>query len=431
MKVTRTLVITAIGIAAGAGLPMGAEAAATNGVAACARATSPGTWPDGSRMDGWFSDRSPVDEAGLGRLRRAEEFGARPDDAGMQTERLQSAIDRIAAEGGGVLVLGAGTWNSSSLFFKPRIHLKLEKGATLKGPADGGDTPRRMTRMMGLTFEYNVALVNADRCDGFTLYGEGTIDGNGRRTWEAFWPQRRKSSKFHDATLPRPRNVYVSNSKDVRVSGVAIKDSHFWTTHFYKCRRVKIDNVRITAPGPKTPPASPSTDAVDLDAVSDFHAWNSYFDVNDDAFALKGGKYYKCEELPENGGNERILVEDCVFGPVNHSAVTCGSEAFLCRNIIVRNCELRGCGNLLNLKSRPDTKQLYEHILVENVSGKCRNVMHMRPWTQWFELPEGVGKQETRAVDVVFRNCSVNGRENIKLDKSFMKLERYVAPQRK
>lgn len=428
MKVTRTLVITAIGIAAGAGIPMGAAAAATNGVAACAKATSPGTWPDGSRMDGWFSDRSPVDEAGLGRLRRAEEFGAKPDDAGMQTERLQSAIDRIAAEGGGVLVLGAGTWNTSSLFFKPRVHLKLEKGATLKGPADGGDTPRRMTRMMGLTFEYNVALINADRCDGFTLYGEGTIDGNGRRTWEAFWPQRRKSSKFHDAMLPRPRNVYVSNSKDVRVSGVTIKDSHFWTTHFYKCERVKIDNVRITAPGHKTPPAAPSPDAVDLDVVSDFHVWNSYFDVNDDAFSLKGGKYYKCVELPENGGNERILIEDCVFGPVCHSAVTCGSEAFLCRNIVVRNCELRGCGNLLNLKSRPDTKQLYEHILVENVTGKCRNVFCMRPWRQWFELPEGVGKQETRAAGVVFRNCGVKGRVDVELDPSFMKLERYVAP---
>ena len=163
MKATKTLIVSAIGIAAYAVIPMEAAAAATNGVVVCAKATSPGTWPDGSRMDGWFSDRSPVDEARLGRLRRAGEFGAKPDDAGMQTERLQSAIDRIAAEGGGVLVLGAGTWNTSSLFFKPGVHLKLEKGATLKGPADGGDTPRRMTRMMGLTFEYNVALVNADR----------------------------------------------------------------------------------------------------------------------------------------------------------------------------------------------------------------------------------------------------------------------------
>ena len=388
-------------------------------------AASMATWPDGSRMDSWFADKSPVDEAKLGRLRRAEEFGAKPNVKGLQTEALQSAIDSMAGGGGGVLVLGRGTWNTSSLFFKPGVHLKLEKGAVLKGPADGGDTPRRMTRMMGLTFEYNVALVNADRCDGFTLYGEGTIDGNGRKTWEAFWPQRRKNKKFHDATLPRPRNLYVSNSKDVRVSGVAIKDSHFWTTHFYKCERVKIDNVRITAPGPKTPPASPSTDAVDLDVVSDFHAWNSYFDVNDDAFSLKGGKYYQCEKKPENGGNERILVEDCVFGPVNHSAVTCGSEAFFCRNIIVRNCELRGCGNLLNLKSRPDTKQLYEHILVENVTGSCRNLFCMRPWTQWYELPNGVGTQETVARGVTFRNCSAKGGESVKPDPSFMRLERY------
>ena len=397
------------------------------GMFAAAGAT--GVWPDGSAMDAWFADKSPVDEAKLGRQYFASQMlGAKVNAPELQTKPLQMTIDWIASQGGGVLVLGPGVWNTSALFFKPGVHLKLEKGAVLKGPADGADTPRRMTRMMGLTFEYNVALVNADHCDGFTLYGEGIIDGNGRKTWKAFWPQRRKSSKFHDATLPRPRNLYVSNSKDVRISGVAIKDSHFWTTHFYKCERVKVDNVRITAPGPKTPPAAPSPDAVDLDVVRDVHVWNSYFDVNDDAVALKGGKCYKCEELPENGGNERILIENCVFGPVCHSAVTCGSEAFLCRNIVVRNCELRGCGNLLNLKSRPDTKQLYEHILVENVRGWCRDTMRMRPWTQWFELPKGVGKQETRAVNVVFRNCTAKGKEDIKLDPSFMKLEGYVPP---
>lgn len=39
-----------------------------------------------------------------------------------------------------------------------------------------------------------------------------------------------------------------------------------------------------------------------------------------------------------------------------------------------------------------------------------------------------VGKQETRAVNVVFRNCNVKGKENVKLDPSFMKLEGYVPP---
>jgi len=381
------------------------------------------TWPDGSPMDAWFADRSPVNEASLGPLRRAQEFGAKPDAVGLQTDALQRAIDTIASDGGGVLVLGPGVWNTSSIFFKPKVHLKLEKGAVLKGPEDGGKTPTAMTRMVGLSFVYNVAIVNADGCDGFTLYGEGTIDGNGRKTWEAFWPKRNANSQFKDWTLPRPRNLYVSNSTDVRVSGVTVKDSHFWSTHFYKCKRVKIDHVRIVAPGRNTPPAAPSPDAVDLDVVTDAHVWASYMDVNDDAICLKGGKNYGCEKLPENGGNFNILVENCTFGPVTHSAFTCGSEAFLCRNIIVRNCELRGSGRLLHLKARPDTKQLYEHILVENATGRSRYVFFMFPWTQWFTLPEGVGKQETRVRNVEFRNCRVHGVNKVKIDKSWMSLE--------
>ena len=397
------------------------------GMFAVAGATE--VWPDGSAMDAWFADKSPVDESTLGRQYFASQMlGAKANVPELQTKPLQLTIDWIASQGGGVLVLGPGVWNTSSLFFKPGVHLKLEKGAVLKGPADGALTPKRMTRMVGLSFVYNVALVNADRCDGFTLYGEGTIDGNGRKTWEAFWPQRRKNKNFKDWTLDRPRNLYVSNSRDVRVSGVTIKDSHFWSTHFYKCVRVKIDNVRITAPGRTNPPAAPSPDAIDLDAVKDAHIWGAYMDVNDDAVCLKGGKNYGCEKLPENGGNEHILVEDCVFGPTCHSAFTCGSEAFLCRNLILRNCEMRGCGALLSLKSRPDTKQLYEHIRVENVRGWCRDTMRMRPWTQWFTLPPGVGKQETRAGNVVFRSCNVKGKENVKLDPSFMKLEGYVPP---
>lgn len=389
---------------------------------------SVGAWPDGSRMDPWFADRSPVDETKLGRLRRAEDFGARPDIGEMQTEKLQRAIDAIASDGGGVLVLGPGVWNAVALFFKPGVHLKLEKGAVLRGSPNGADAPQRMTRFASMNFVYSVALVNADRCDGFTLYGEGTIDGNGRNTWAEFWPRRKREKGFKDWTMPRPRNVFVSNSRNVRVSGVTIKDPHFWTTHFYKCERVKVDNVRITAPGPKTPPASPSSDAVDLDAVRDAHVWGAYMDVNDDAVVMKGGWRYECEKRPENGESCNVLVEDCVFGPVCHHAFTCGSDAFLCRNLILRNSEVRGCGALLNLKSRPDTKQLYEHILVENVGGWCREIIRMVPWTQYYTLPPGVGKQETRAVDVVFRNCTAKGRENVRLDPSFMKLEGYVPP---
>ena len=376
----------------------------------------------------WFADKSPVNETSLGPLRRAESFGLKPDVAELQTAALQKAIDAIAADGGGVLVLTKGVWNSSSLFFRPGVHLKIEKDAVLRGPKDGAATPRVPTRMEGESVVYNAALVNADQCDGFTLYGEGMIDGNGEKTWRAFWAGREAARKggrpeFRNMTLPRPRNVYVSNSRDVRVSGLTIKDSHFWTTHFYKCARVKIDHVRITAPGPKDPVKAPSSDAVDFDVVRDAHVWDSFFDVNDDGFALKGGKGFRAEQKPENGPNMRILIEGCAFGPVTHSALTCGSEAVECREIVLRDCRLDGSGNLLNLKSRPDTRQVYDGILVERVSGECSNVLLMKSWMQYFDLPADEEKQRTEARGVVFRDCSVKGKVDVRLDKSFMSLD--------
>ncbi|MCR5413703.1 MAG: hypothetical protein K6F50_03115, partial [Kiritimatiellae bacterium] len=383
-------------------------------------------WPDGFARSDWFADFSPVDESKLGTLYRAEDFGAKADEPGMQTEALQGAVDKIASLGGGVLVLGPGTWNSSSLFFKPGVHMKLEKGAVLKGPADGKLAPRIPSRIEGQSVVYNAALVNADRCDGFTLYGEGTIDGNGKATWAAFWDGRKNEKGFKNTALDRPRNVFVSNSKNVRVSGLSIKDSHFWTVHFHKCELVKLDNLRITAPGPENPPKAPSSDAIDLDVVADCHIWNTYMDVNDDGIALKGGKYHEAEKLPENGENVRILIENCTFGKVVHSAITCGSEALHCKNIVLRNCKLEGCGNLLNMKSRPDTKQLYEDILIENVTGECRNVVQAKPWSQYFTLPEGVAKQQTQGRRITFRGCTVKGAVNIKIDPEFMDFEEPV-----
>ena len=146
------------------------------GLFAAAGAT--GIWPDGSAMDAWFADKSPVDEAKLGRQYFASQMlGAKANVPELQTKPLQLTIDWIASQGGGVLVLGPGVWNTSALFFKPGVHLKLEKGAVLRGPEDGSVVPRGMTHFVGHSFVYTLALINADACNGFTIYGEGTIDG--------------------------------------------------------------------------------------------------------------------------------------------------------------------------------------------------------------------------------------------------------------
>ncbi|MDD3787665.1 MAG: glycosyl hydrolase family 28 protein, partial [Petrimonas sp.] len=248
------------------------------------------------------------------------------------------------------------------------------------------------------------ALVNADHVDGFTLSGKGTINGNGLRYWKAFWLRRAWNPQCTNKDEMRPRLLYVSNSKNVQISGIKLINSPFWTSHYYKCENVKLLN--LTFLSPEKPVKAPSTDAIDIDVCKNVLVKNCYMAVNDDAIALKGGKGPKADKDENNGGNYNIIIEDCTFG-LSHSSLTCGSESIHDRNIIVRNCKLEGVRQLLHLKMRPDTPQNYEYILIENVTGTCGSFLSVRPWTQFFDIKGEEKMPVSYSSNITFRNIDV------------------------
>ena len=134
---------------------------------------------------------------------------------------------------------------SGSLFFKPNTHLYIEKEGTLKGSDDISDFAVIDTRMEGQNLKYFAALVNAIGVDGFTISGEGRINGNGLRYWESFWLRRQVNPKCTNLEELRPRLVHIADSKDVQLSGVRLENSPFWTTHLYRCENVKLLNLHI------------------------------------------------------------------------------------------------------------------------------------------------------------------------------------------
>ena len=90
-----------------------------------------------------------------------------------------------------------------------------------------------------------------------------------------------------------------------------------------------------------------------------------------------------------------------------HGTITLGSECFHAKNIILRNCTLENECSLLRLKMRPDTYQIYENIMVENVKGKCGTLIEMLPWKQFFTL-EGTNEHPVGVVkNVTMRNIDV------------------------
>ena len=338
-------------------------------------------WPDGTPISSWFHDYSKVKLEDLGKQYVLTDFGVINDSSILQTQQIQAVIDQ-AAKTGGVVIVPKGTFLSGALFFKPNTHLHVVEGAVLKGSDDIAHYPLIPSRMEGQNLDYYAALVNAYGVDGFTISGHGTINGNGLKFWEAFWQRRKEDPNCTNL------EVFIWKSNDVQVQDVSLINAGFWSSHYYQCKNIKLLDLTITSP--HEPVKAPSTDAIDLDVVSNVLIKGCYLAVNDDAIALKGGKGPWADEDPNNGENTNIIIEDSEFG-FCHGALTNGSESIHNKNVIMRNIKVQDAVRLLWLKMRPDTPQHYEYITLENITGKVRSFIYVKPWTQFFDLK---GKEE-------------------------------------
>ena len=369
-------------------------------------------WPDGTPIPAWFSDTTRVDVGKLGKRYDVTKYGVKNYSEQIQTEKIQHVIDLAAREGGGVIVIPRGYVVSGSLFFKPGTHLLIEENGELRGSDRIRDFKLVKTRMEGQTLNYFAALVNADNVDGFTITGPGTINGNGQAYWEEFWIRRLFNKNCTNLEALRPRNVYISNSKNVTVQDVRIINSPFWTNHLYKCENVRYLGCYIFAPFDNVTPVdpkrgAPSSDAIDLDVCKNVLISGCYMSVNDDAVVLKGGKGTWADKDPDNGPCENIIVSDCTYGKV-HGCMTLGSESLHDKNVIMRRCVVKDATRVLWLKMRPDTPQHYEYVRVEDFKGNCSSFLVVRPWTQFFKPEKRDDMPLSQCNNIYFRNIQMD-----------------------
>lgn len=369
----------------------------------CAAAAHAQTFPDGSPVPDWFAEPISLPE-GCNRF-IITDYGVASDSTILQTAAIQAVIDSAAACVPAQVVIPEGTYLSGSLFFKPGTHLVLEEGAKLKGSDAIGDYQIIDTRLEGRTIKYFAALVNAIDCDGFTISGKGTIDGNGHKFYHEFWLRREVNPDCTNLEALRPRMLYVANSNNVAVSGISMVNSGFWTNHLYNCRHIKYDGVTILAPT-RGYPKGPSTDAIDLDACQDVAIRNCHMDVNDDAVCLKGGKGTYVDTIPGNGPCRNVIISDCTFGLTN-AGITFGSEAWDCKNVILKDCAFNGTTRVLLFKMRPDTPQLYRHVLVDGASGLVENGVEVQTWTQFFDKADRDPMPPSSVENVTVRNLQL------------------------
>jgi polygalacturonase len=354
---------------------------------------------------------------------RITDAGAVADGTTLNTKSIQKVIDEVSAAGGGKVVIPKGVFKTGSLFLKEGVELNFSEEAILLGSTEVSDYPKQNTRIEGHHEPWLPALINAKNLNGVKITGPGTLDGNGKPFWVAFWKRRAENPKCTNLEVERPRLMFLENCEDVTISDIKFKDSGFWNLHIYKCRDVIIEGISITAPHGDPPKITdisqpwdeisvdraPSSDGIDVDSCQDVVIRGCTINNGDDCIALKGTKGPLAMEDETSPPVENILVEDCDFKS-GHGMLTCGSEATIVRNVVVRNCRVGEAIPIVRLKLRPDTPQLYENLVFEDIKADgAQAVFDVKPWTQFFDL-QGHEPPQSVVRNVVVRNLQGNVR---------------------
>ena len=324
------------------------------------------------------------------------DFGACGDGISKDTEAIQNAADAAYADGGGTVVIPAGTYLTGALFFRNGVNLEIQEEAVLVSTVDSDDFPQIPTRFEGTEKYWRCALLNFDNSRDVHVYGGGTILGRGQE-WSKY--------KNKDGLWGRPRMICFTDCPGGLIEDLTMKDHASWCLHVLYTDGFTIDNLNISVSS-----YVPSSDGVDIDSSCNIKMTDVYTYVTDDCLSIKSGKNEDGRRVGRpsmnilvqncnfDGGHgvamgseisgciRNVLIEDCVCGPENRAPVRFKSQPSrggVVENVTFKNMTLNGCGTFIDANLVWRMVEDYEpffprtvlrNIRVINVSGTARSV---------------------------------------------------------
>ena len=219
-------------------------------------------------------------------------------------EAIRSAIQAAKAAGGGTIYVPPGNYVVGPIELVSNITINIDSGATLHFPA--AKLPFTQGRVQGIECLAPVPLIFGKNVENVAITGQGTLTTSNAE-WTALsggpqrkapfgpvWAELRASIEQKAPVLEeqykkaaeflRPSFIQFMNSKKIRIEGIHILGSSFWTIHMLYSEDIVIRGVDI-----ETYPGS-FTDGIVIDSSRDVRIANCYVDAGDDALVLKSGK---------------------------------------------------------------------------------------------------------------------------------------------
>lgn len=172
-----------------------------------------------------------------------KDFGAVGDARTLNTQSIQTAIDHVAASGGGTVVVPKGNFVTGSIFLKDNIELKLEKGAVLLGSTDFNHYKQG---------SHWYALILSLDAKNVRITGEGEINGQALDLVDDVMGKLTRGeidASNYNRNRPdedvRPQLIEFTNVSNVTIQDITLRDAAGWTQTYINCDVLSLKRVKV------------------------------------------------------------------------------------------------------------------------------------------------------------------------------------------
>lgn len=178
----------------------------------------------------------------------ATDYGAVPNAAELQTDKLQAAIDACFLAGGGEVVVPAGVFRTATIRLRSNVTLHLLSDAVLQGSKDPEDythfyedtlepiDPTPDPNLSAAVFRrWGNALIKAYGAKNVKILGEAGSFIDGQNCYD---PQGEENYRG-------PHAIFMYKCENIEYSGYTVRDSGNWAHTHYCCRGIFAHGITV------------------------------------------------------------------------------------------------------------------------------------------------------------------------------------------
>lgn len=281
-------------------------------------------------------------------------------------------INKVLSEHAGkdIVVIPEGHYEVGPIDIPSHTHLIFEAGAVLDFIDDFEAYPPVYTRWEGVNCWAMHPCMLINGAQDVVIEGPGTLNGHGQKWWDYIltWknggrpaqvnlPIEKRLASLNPNYLNepgggggrpcqflRPALLQVLDSRNVKLDGITLTNSPFWTLHPINSTNLLFKDMMI-----RNPYDSPNTDGIDIESCVNVDVKGCDVNVGDDGIAVKCGSG---KEMMQFQRSENITAEDCTIRNA-HGGFVIGSEtASGVKGAYVRNCRFLGTDRGIRIKTR-------------------------------------------------------------------------------